>query len=285
MKKLITKKATAILILLFTTLSNAVSAQDTLRPVKQEIDGIATDRPDQTETPVLTPVGFFQVEIGAQSEFNDDNKIKTQSTLYNTTLWKYGVTEKFELRLITEYAGDKMQYATNADLQKDTVIKTGGFNPISVGAKMALQEEKGIIPQISLLAHLELPYFGSANYKPQYIIPRFRFAFAHTLSDRFSFSYNLGAEWEDGSSAATGLYTASFGASLTNRLAMFVEAYGFMKEGSSPDHRFDAGFTYAVNNNLQLDVSGGAGLTDVSPDYFISCGLSFRINAFNKNVK
>ena len=249
-------------------------------------ESIITDRPDQTEAPALTPQGFFQVEIGAQTEVDRDNvnKVNSQSSLLNTTLWKYGVTKNFELRVITEYAKDKIIFTPNSDLG-DTTIKVSGFNPVSVGSKIALQEENGIIPQISLITHLELPYFGSANYRPTYVIPRFRFLFAHSLSDRFTFSYNLGAEWEDGTSATTGIYTASFGAALFKNCSMFVEAYGFMKENSHPDHRLDGGFTYLVTNNLQLDCSGGIGLSEQSPDYFVSCGLSFRFNAFNKEIK
>lgn len=249
-------------------------------------ENIVTDRPDQTEAPQLTPVGYFQVEIGSQSEY-DNNKtdnVNTQSTLYNTTLWKYGVTKNFELRLITEYAADKMQFTSNSDLG-DTVISYNGFNPIAVGSKIGLQKEHGIIPSISLITHLELPYLGSENYKPANIIPRFRFLFAHSLSDRFTFSYNLGAEWEDGSSVSTGIYTASLGASLFGNLSMFVEAYGFLKENSAADNRLDGGFTYVINNDIQLDCSGGIGLSEISPDYFISAGVSFRINAFNKEMK
>jgi hypothetical protein len=32
-----------------------------------------------------------------------------------------------------------------------------------------------------------------------------------------------------------------------------------------------------LNKNFQLDVSGGIGLSDISPDYFVSFGLSYRI--------
>lgn len=249
-------------------------------------EDIVTDRPDQTEAPAITPPGFFQVEIGAQSESDNDkeNNIKTTSTLYNTTLWKYGVTDRFEFRLITEYANDKATYKSSFDL-KDTNITVSGFNPVAVGSKIHLQKAKGIIPEISLITHLELPYFGSDNYKPQFVIPRFRFLFAHSLSDRFNFSYNLGAEWEDGTSETTFIYTASLGASLFGNLSMFVESYGFVRETGEADHRLDGGFTYLLGHNVQLDMSGGIGLSKISPDYFVSCGVSFRFNAFNKEYR
>lgn len=252
-------------------------------------ENIVTDRPDQTESAEITPKGYFQVEIGAQREYdhNKTDNTNTESTLYNTTLWRYGVSKTFELRIITEYQHDKTIYKTNPDYYtvKDTSEISEGFNPIAIGTKINFQKEKGVIPAISLLAHLELPNTGYKDYNPEFIIPRFRFLFAHTLSDRFTFSYNIGADWEDGTSAATGIYTASLGASLFNNLSMFIEAYGFIKEKEKPDHRLDAGFTYLIGNDFQLDLSGGFGLNEISPDYLISAGISFRINAFNKAIR
>lgn len=43
------------------------------------------------------------------------------------------------------------------------------------------------------------------------------------------------------------------------------------------DLRADFGFTYLVRPNLQLDLSSGLGFSKISPDFFISTGLSWRI--------
>jgi hypothetical protein len=39
----------------------------------------------------------------------------------------------------------------------------------------------------------------------------------------------------------------------------------------------NGGFTYLVNDNFQLDLTGGFGLNDEAPDNFISCGASFLL--------
>jgi outer membrane putative beta-barrel porin/alpha-amylase len=59
-------------------------------------------------------------------------------------------------------------------------------------------------------------------------------------------------------------------------LSCFVELYGYLPEFGSPDHRFDAGFTFLITNMFQLDLSGGLGLSEISPDYFISTGFSVK---------
>jgi hypothetical protein len=37
------------------------------------------------------------------------------------------------------------------------------------------------------------------------------------------------------------------------------------------------GFTFLVNDDLQLDVSAGAGLNDAAPDFFVAAGVAWRL--------
>src|SRR5690606_5007127 len=97
--------------------------------------------------------------------------------------------------------------------------------------------------------------------------PEFRFVMQHTLSDKVSFSYNLGAEWDGEVPDATFIYTVATGIELTHSLGMFLELYGFAPENDRAAHNFDAGLTYLLSNDFMLDVSGGFGLTDNAPDY------------------
>jgi hypothetical protein len=39
----------------------------------------------------------------------------------------------------------------------------------------------------------------------------------------------------------------------------------------------DAGIAYLVSQNFQLDISGGIGITDISPDFFLEIGFSWRL--------
>jgi hypothetical protein len=48
-----------------------------------------------------------------------------------TTLWEYGINDKVELRLITEFVSEKNKSLT-----------TAGLIPITIGFKTALLEEK-----------------------------------------------------------------------------------------------------------------------------------------------
>lgn len=252
-----------ILILLLLTGAYSVSAQSS----KPEI---VTDRPDQTEAPSLVPAGGLQVETGFIYEKDQNAGITTTNYTYNTTLIKYGVNEHFELRFISEYLGEHVRLS---ETQKSSVK---GFSPLALGVKIKLAEENGFWPQAAIIGHINLKS-GSEAFAPSYTAVDFRFTLAHTLSDRFSLSYNLGAEWDGEAPGATLLYTLSLGYVLTDRAGLFVESYSFFPEEGKADNRFDAGFTYKFTPVVQWDISSGFGLSESAPDYFVSTGLSFRL--------
>lgn len=229
----------------------------------QELPPIQTDRPDQTECPFIVPKNHWQFESGFTFEKVDQNNKTYQ---YPTLLSKYGVNDKFELRLITELAGYTVfskQYS--------------GVTPITVGFKTKLTEEKGIVPEMSFIGHIGIPGFASKAFKTDYFVPSFRFVMQHTLSDKSSLSYNLGAEWDGFSAEPTFIYTLTTGYSFTDKLGGYIELYGFAPQKSIPDHRFDGGLTYLIKRNIMIDISGGFGISDIAPDYYAALGFSFRL--------
>ncbi len=241
------------LILLF--ISQIILAQTT--------EPIQADRPDQTETPAIVPKGMFQVETGFTFQKNDEF---SKTNTLPTVLWKYGVNENFELRLITEFVSEKV-FDENQD----------GLLPIYIGFKAKLAEEKGIVPKTSIIAHIGLPSAASTKYKTEFYAPEFRFVMQHTLSKKVSLSYNLGAEWDGFSAEPTFIYTLTTGYSITNKLGTYIELFGFAPQKSKANHNFDAGITYLINNNFMLDLSSGIGITKNAPDHYLAVGFSFRI--------
>ena len=231
---------------------------------------IVTDRPDQTEAPTLVPAGGLQVETGFIYEKDRNENVTTTNYTYNTTLIKYGINEYIELRFISEYLGEHVR------LSESQSASVKGFSPLALGVKIKLAEEKGFWPQAAFIGHINLET-GAEAFAPSYTAVDFRFTFAHTLSDRFALSYNLGAEWDGETPGATFLYTLSLGYLITDRAGLFVEGYSFFPEEGKADNRFDAGFTYKFSPVVQWDISGGVGLSSNAPDYFVSTGISFRL--------
>jgi len=229
----------------------------------QEIEPIQTDRPDQTETPKIVPKEVFQVESGIGFQKNETSNTTIAAP---STLWKYGVNENFELRLITEFSIEEM-----------SKTKTSGLNPILVGCKIKLAEEKGIWPQTSLIGHISLPNLASKVLKTDYYAPEFRFTMQHTLSEKMTLGYNLGAEWDGFTPEPTFIYTLTTGYSVSEKMGTYIEIFGFAPQKNVAYHSLDGGVTYLVTNNFMLDLSGGFGLTEFAPEYYYALGVSFRI--------
>lgn len=237
--------------------STAFAQEDVVQP-----EAIQTDRPDQTETPALVPAGMFQMENGFSLEENGD----AQMIVAPSSLFKYGINENFELRLIAEYATLKLGGE-----------KFSGLAPVLIGFKARIAEEKGIWPKTSFIGHMSIPKLASEDFKGDFYAPEFRFVMQHTLSEDVSFSYNLGAEWDGFTPEPAFIYTIATGFGLTDKFGAFVELYGFARQEGKPDHRFDGGLTYLISHNFMIDFSAGGGITQNAPDYFAAFGFSFRL--------
>lgn len=231
--------------------------------VAQTREPIQADRPDQTETPAIVPKGMFQAETGFTFQKNETN---SNTFSLPSTLWKYGVNENFEVRLITEFVSENINNE-----------KSSGFTPVLIGFKVRLCEEKGIVPKTSFIGHIGLPNAASSKYKTNFVAPEFRFTMQHTLSDKFSLSYNLGCEWDGMTPETTFIYTLTTGYSINKTLGCYAEFFGFMPETNKANHSFDGGFTYLINPNFMLDLSSGIGITENAPEHYIAFGFSFRI--------
>lgn len=235
------------------------------------LGSLITDRPDATESPTTIPVGYIQVETGAFYESFKEGSIKNESFTYNTTLVRLGILNNLELRLGWDFVEGKT--TINGSKLNDV---SSGFNPLLLGAKIAISEEKGCFPEIGFLGHLYLPFTAGKDYKPETTGVDFRFSFAHTLSESSSIAYNIGAQWRDDSPEAAYVYTLAYGISITNRLGAYAELYGDVPENNKANHLWDAGLTYLVSDNVQLDATVGSSIT-LGQDVLISTGVSFRL--------
>jgi len=230
-----------------------------------------TDRPDATESPSAVPVKTVQVETGAFYESFKEGSTKDEIIGYNTTLLRYGVFENFEVRLGWNFEEGR----TTVDNTKFEDVASG-FSPLLLGMKVEVVEEKGFRPEIGVLGHLMLPFLASIDYRPETTGVDFRFSFGHTLSEKSSIGYNLGAQWGDDSSEAAYIYTIVYGYIILEGLGIYAEIYGDIPEDSSGNHYWDAGLTYSIKNNIQLDATVGKSITE-GQDVLLNVGVSYRI--------
>lgn len=232
----------------------------------QQSGRMETDRPDQTESPFITKTNYLQGELGFNREFYNDRK----SWVAPTTLFKFGLSTKFEFRLITEFESFRLSSLEDAK-------PSNGIPPVQLGAKIALFEEKGILPLTSVIFHTGIPFLSSSNFKTSSISPNFRFTMQHTLCKTVSLGYNLGATWDGESKIPSWIYTIAPGKNFGKNWYGYVELFGEIGKSKSPQHGFDAGIAYYINDDLKLDFSAGKGLSKYAFDKYVAIGFSFRL--------
>jgi len=234
---------------------------------------LITDRPTQSASAYTIAKGTWQIETGFTytnfigPTFPGLPEVRLENTTFNTTHVRLGITDKLELNFVQSLTSIKLFF--NDVQQGETLTE---LLPTSLGLRFQLAEEKGLIPQISVLANVVgAPFVSGTN---DYLLD-LRFNMQHNLNDGWSLGYNLGAT--DIASNFTPLYTIVLGKSLDAKLAAFVEAFGTFNEGAANTHNLDYGFTYLLNNDMQLDVYAGNALNEFSTDFIFGLGFSARI--------
>ena len=261
-------------VLLIFAFSLSAFAQET----EGKISPLVTDRPDATEASSTVGKGVLQFETGGLYESFEDNNIKFENYTYNTMLIRYGILDNLELRL----GWDFVEGVTSInDNRLDNIMS--GLSPLLLGMKIDIAEENGAFPEIALIGHVFPVFSASADYRPEYTGVDFRFSLSHTLSEKSSLGYNIGAEWGNDSPEAAAIYTIAYGYSFSDAFGMYAELYGDFPEDNSANHYWDAGMTYLVNNDLQLDAYVGTSITE-GQDLLLGLGLSYRIRN-NKKIK
>ena len=250
---------------LFTSLSFSQEQGDRLN------NPLVTDRPDATEASSTVGKGVLQIETGGLYESYEENTIKNENYTYNTTLIRYGLLDNLELRLgwdfvegVTKVNGNKLDNVTS------------GLSPLLLGVKLDVAKENGAMPEVALIGHVFPIFSASTDYRSETTAVDFRFSLSHTLSERSSLGYNIGAQWGNDSPEMAAIYTLSYGYSFSDKFGMYAEVYGDLPEDSSANHFWDAGFTYLASNDLQFDVYFGTSITK-GQDLLLGAGLSYRI--------
>lgn len=216
---------------------------------------IETDRPDQTECPFIVKKGYVQAEIG----FNRS----TSEYLFPTSLVKYGLSKRFELRYVSvlgQEPGKETRFQTEA-----------------IGFKWALVQPSGWKPRTSVIVHYNWDHqnrdFSEKNLRG-HSIGDVVFTMQNDFYERCGIGYNLGMEMHSNGSFE-GIYRIAPNRLIGKKGYAYVEVFGRFPASEFADHSYDGGFAYYVNEDVKLDISAGQSFLHPE-DYYFAVGLSFR---------
>jgi Putative MetA-pathway of phenol degradation len=243
-----------------------------------QIEKIETDRPGQTNTPSTTPNKWLQTEIGFQKQtYRFQPVLKDLYFQMPSLLTKYGIGNRLEVRLITEFAYLKLGNANGTFIDK-------GLNNAQIGGKFNFLKEKGIIPKMSIIAHYRLNTLNTISVGRDTINGgNIRFAMLHSISENFNLGYNFGLDMRAWDYDPMYLYTFSPKFNIAEKWQAFVEIYGYFWKGRIPQTSIDGGLCYFINDNFKIDAAAGTRINKNTKLKFYSIGTSFRFKTSKNN--
>ncbi|MEY3321515.1 MAG: hypothetical protein RLZZ417_1098 [Bacteroidota bacterium] len=259
-----------IVILLAFLLFQPLKGQDTL-------ELIAPDRPGFGDAVFITPTKYLMIETGFWTENQKEvgSSIQnTRGTGLNSTLLRYGVSRKFELRF---------DYTLWQERLNMEALKTG-FQPARVGFKYALLENNGAIPAVTLIGMTGFPFSTSSYFRTNGINPSLELSFANSLTDWMTLCYNLGSAWDGDNKNPAYYYALSLEMAISNKFGCYLQGHGDSQkielDGNSNQINqtfIEGGILYFPKNNIQLDISAGRSVGTIHTYSFLTCGFSIRI--------
>jgi len=226
---------------------------------------IITDRPDQTEASSTVPKGSLQIESGILFNFSETTLTKERQILTPTTLFRYGLIKGVEIRILNQFESYKNQMTS-------TIIN--GISDLEVGTKIQLLKKENVNTEIAFLSHLVMPT-GTSSFSINNFGTINKLSISHQLNSKVGVGYNIGYNYF-GVGEGDVTYSLAIGVEVNNRVSFFIEPYGEILNLKNHLSYFDAGFTYLVKNNLQLDFSFCTGVNNKMN--FISSGFSWNIH-------
>ncbi|MBK8983942.1 MAG: transporter [Ignavibacteria bacterium] len=258
----------------------------------QKLPALVTDRPDITESALTVQKNRLQIETGflflkrenlnyypeiTVGVFNKMYTVVNKDISVPSILFRYGISSYAELRLGLLLKYSEVSYDKFYDGSNSTDLA-----PVNIGGKLELGEQDGVIPTAAVILQGEIPALSTESNTEEskdWFDPSVIFCFNNSVTDNFSLGYNIGFDLSDGFTEGNGVfYSLAAGYSFSDRFSGFVEYFGSTNfYHLIPNNGMDIGFAYLINNNIQLDVSAGADLEDISKEYFLSTGFSIRL--------
>ena len=233
---------------------------------QEESKHVETDRPNEAEVPYTVPRKMFQLETGVRIQNESGSK---HTVSHPVLLVKYGLADWIELRAKSSYATEYKRYIPHT-------IVSSGLQPLELGIKAAVLKEKHWIPKTAFLLQTGLPRISSGAFKATHLAPTLRLLMENNITEKISFNYNVGAEWDGYETRPEWMYAFVPGIDISEHVQLFAEYYSFFQQAETPEHTLDGGIEYFIGKNIGLDICSGFGLNKAAPPFFFTVGGSVR---------
>jgi hypothetical protein len=225
---------------------------------------IITDRPDQTESSSTVEQGSLQIESGFLIAYAEDSIWSICHLQTPSILFRFGISKGIELRVLSQFESLKNQ---------NTTTEISGISDLEIGTKIQIYKRESSNTEVAFLSHLRMPTgsnglttgkYGSIN----------KLSISHALGEDYGLGYNVGYNYF-GFGKGIITYSIALSYKISEKAGIYIEPYGDFLNIEEHFANIDAGMTYLIKDNMQLDFSFGTGL-NYSMNY-MAIGFSWKI--------
>ena len=222
---------------------------------------INTDSPDQSDGSHIVEKKHIQIETGVQFSKLDE----ITKGFDNVTLIRYGVTRRFEIRILNQYSA-----------VRDSGF-VSGLQPLTISFKNQLCNQHRLLPKLTLVSYFRLPVTLSPAFRGDHFGYTFTLAARHELSSNLKFYSNIGITQDQQTTDINYLGTAELNYNITEKFSAYIEYFGNYAAHTSATNGLDIGFIYALKNNFAIDMALGSPTLRLGINRFISAGIAIRL--------
>ncbi len=222
---------------------------------------INTDSPDQSDGSHIVEKKHIQIETGLQFSKLDE----ITKGVDNVTLIRYGVTKRFEIRLLNQYT---------------TIRDSGsvsGLQPLTISFKNLLWWQHGVLPKVTLVSYFRLPVTLNKAFGADHFGYTFTLAMRHQLNSKLKLYSNFGVTQDQETTNISYLGTVELNYNITDKFSTYAEYFGNYAARTNASNGMDIGFIYALKNNFAIDLALGSPTLNLGLTRFISFGVAIRM--------
>jgi hypothetical protein len=240
---------------------------------------LSTDRPDSTESPYTVDAGHWQLESDLLARSRDHDKSDgadtiTTAWLFSTLNFKIGLTNSIDIQTVVE-PHTRVKISDRAEESESFL---SGFGDITSRLKINLWGNDGGDTAAALMPFIKWPTardgLGSDAFEGGLIFP-VAFALPSDWSLGVMTEFDVVRNETDSGYGLAWVNTATISCEFSPQVGGYVELTSTTAPGSDLA-TFNCGVTYALNENIQLDLGANLGLTDATEDIVLFFGLSVR---------
>lgn len=244
---------------------------------------MSTDRPDKTESPYTVDAGHFQLEMDffnyTHDRYDADPSSDTRSETWNIAPFniKAGLLDNVDLQVVF----DSYVLQSANDRTAGVKDKTSGIGDLTTRLKINLWGNDGGTTAFALMPFVKAPtnsaQLGNNSVEGGLIVP---------LAVELPAGWGMGIMTEAdflkddmGPGYETEFINSiTFNHAIAGNLSGYLEFFSSVSTQQDPGWvgMVDAGLTYALTENIQLDCGCNFGVTRAADDFNPFMGLSMR---------